>query len=71
MAATNLYFVLKFVFFRISLKPGIYKFSGFASILALTVFVGDRKRGYGGHFGFTNFNKPFLFSVKCLETWHI
>ena len=29
------------------------------------------KRGYGSHFGFINFNKSFLFSVECLETWHM
>ena len=37
-------------YFRIFLKPGIYRFSGSASLLALSVFVCDRKRGYGGHF---------------------
>ena len=42
-----------------------------ATLLALSVFVCDRKRGYGGHFGFINFNKLFLFSGECLETWRI
>ena len=26
---------------------------------------------YNGHFGFVNFDKSFLFAVKCLETWLI
>ena len=36
-------------FFRISLKPGVYRFSGSASLFSLSVFVCDRKWGYGGH----------------------
>ena len=39
-------------FFRISLKPGIYRFSGSASLLALSVFICDPNRGYSGHFDF-------------------
>ena len=35
--------------------------------LALSVFKRNRKRGYSGHSGFINFNKSFLFSVKCLK----
>ena len=27
----------------------------------------DRKRGYSGHLNFINFNKSFLFRVKCLK----
>ena len=49
----------------------IYRFLGSASLLVLSVFMWDRKRGCGGHFGFINFNKSFLFSINCLETWHI
>ena len=60
-----------YFFFRFPSKPGIYRFSGFASRLALSVLVCDWKRGCGGHFGFINFNKSFLFSINCLETWHI
>ena len=64
----RIFFTLNF--FRIPLKPDIFRFSGSATLLALSIFMRDRKRGYGGHFGFINFNKFFLFSVKCLETWH-
>ena len=42
-----------------------------ASLLGLSVFTYDRKRGYRGHLDFINFYKSFLFSVKCLETWYI
>ena len=51
MAATwRLFFSTKFsLFFQIFLKHGLYRFSGSASLLALSVFVWDRKRGYGGH----------------------
>ena len=53
---------------KISLKPGIYRFSGSVSLLALSVFMCHRKRGYGGHLDFIIFYKSFLFSVGCLET---
>ena len=36
-------------FFRFPSKPDIYRFSGSASLLALSVLVCDWKRGYGGH----------------------
>ena len=49
----------------------LYMFLGSASLLVLCVFMWDWKRGCGGHFGFINFNKSFLFSINCLETWHI
>ena len=39
-------------FFIIPLKPGICRFSGSASLLALSVFACNRKRGYGGHLYF-------------------
>ena len=32
-----------------ALKPGIYRFSGSASLLALSLFMCDRKRSCGGH----------------------
>ena len=51
-----------------ALKPGI---SGSACLLALSVFMCDRKIGYGGHPDFINFNYSLLFSVKCLVTWYI
>ena len=44
---------------------------GSASLLVLSVFMWDWKRGCGGHFGTINFNKSFLFLINCLETWHI
>ena len=49
----------------------IYRFLGSASLLVLSVFMWDWKRGCGGHFGTINFNKSFLFLINCLETWHI
>ena len=49
----------------------IYRFLGSASLLVLSVFMWDWKRGCGGHFGFIIFNKSFLFSINCLQTWHI
>ena len=52
------------------LKPCIYRFSGSASLLALSIFMSDRKRGYGGHLDFITF-KIFLFSAKCISTWYI
>ena len=42
-----------------------------ASLLALSVYIWDRKQGYGGHLDFINFNKSLLCSVECLETWKI
>ena len=39
-------------FFIIPLKPGIYRLSGSASLLALSVFACNRKRGFGGHLYF-------------------
>ena len=48
----------------------IYVFE-YASLLALSVFMWARKRGYGGHFCFINFDKSFSVSFKCLETWDI
>ena len=49
-----------------------YRFSGSASLFALSFLKCDRKRGYGSHLDFINFNKSFLFLVRsCLETWHI
>ena len=49
-------------FLRILLNFGIYRFSGSASrpiscILALSIFVCDRKRGYGGYLDVFNFKK--------------
>ena len=41
-----------------------------ASLITLSVFMSDRKRGYGGHF-FSNCNKLFVFPGKCLETWQM
>ena len=53
MAATwRLNFFRLIFFFIIPLKPGIYRFSGSASLLALFVFACNRKRGYGGHLYF-------------------
>ena len=63
--------ILLLTFFRFPSKLGIYRFSGSASLLVLSFFKWDWKRGCGGHFGFINFNKSFLFSINCLETWHI
>ena len=42
-------FFLKFFLFS---TPGIYKSSGSVSLLALSILVCDRKRGYGGHLDF-------------------
>ena len=42
-----------------------------ARLFALSFVMWDRKWGYGGHLGFISFIKSFLFSVECLETWHI
>ena len=55
-----------FFFFRILSKPGIYIYIGFrgaASLLVLSVFMWDWKRGCNSHFGFINFNKS-IFSVS-------
>ena len=53
------------------LKPGrptcIYTFSGSASLLALSVFMCDRKQSYGGHLGFIKFNKSFFFQRNALK----
>ena len=38
------------------------------SLLALSIFMWDQKRDYGGHFGIVHFYKSFLFSVICLGT---
>ena len=46
------------------------RFSVSEILLALSIFMCNRKQGYGGHLDFINFNKSFLFSVECLETWH-
>ena len=55
-----------------ALKPGIYRCSGFTSLLALSVFMCNPKRAYGGHLDFYQcFNKSFLLAVECLEIWHI
>ena len=35
-----------------ALKPGIYRFSGSASLSALSDFMCDPNRGYSGHFDF-------------------
>ena len=40
------------IFFIIPLKPGIYRFSSSASLLALSFFTCNRKGGYGGHLYF-------------------
>ena len=65
--ATNFF---KTFFFRISAKPGIYiyRFSGSASLLVLSVFMWDWKRGRGGQFGFINFNKSFFFQLIALKS---
>ena len=42
-----------YFFFRFHSKPGIYRFSGSASLLALSFVVCDWKRGYGGHLDFS------------------
>ena len=71
MAATWRLFLFQ-LFFQNSLETWyIYRFSGSASLLVFSVCMWDWKRGCGGHFGFINFNKSFLFSINCLETWHI
>ena len=51
--ATKLFFFDLIFFFIIPLKPGIYRFSGSASLLALSVFACNRKRGYGGYIYFS------------------
>ena len=46
-----------YIFFTIhssALKLGIYRFSMSASLLVLSVFMCDRKRGYGSHIDFVN-----------------
>ena len=43
-------------FFRIPLKPGMYRFSGSASLLAFVRFHMRPKRGYGGHLDLINFH---------------
>ena len=73
MAATwrLIFFKTFFLEFPRNLVGYIYRFSGSASLLVLSVYMWDWKRGCGGHFGFINYNESFLFSINCLETWHI
>ena len=40
-----------------ALKPGIYRFSQPASLLALSVFLFEQKQGCGDHLDFINFNQ--------------
>ena len=41
-----------YFFFKFPSKPGIYRFSGSESLLAVSVLVCDWKRGYGGRLDF-------------------
>ena len=59
-----IFFSTDFFFFIIPLKPSIYRFSGSASLLALSVFACNRKRGYGGHLDFLIAKFLFLPKVK-------
>ena len=52
---TNFFFNLNIIFFTIhssALKLGIYRSSVSASLLVLSVFMCDQKRGFGGHIDF-------------------
>ena len=44
----------------------VCRFSGSANLLALSVFICDRKRGYGGHLDFINFNRSY-FQLNALK----
>ena len=51
----TIFFFRQFFLFTEFHSNLVYRFSGSASLLTLSIFMRDRKRGYGGHFDFINF----------------
>ena len=57
----NFFYVFFFNLQNSVLKPGIHKFSVACESIGIVRFhVYDRKRDYGGHLDFINFNKSFF-----------